>query len=60
MIISGVISEVGLIVEVVVMVDEGIIDTDVASGVSDGLNVEVEDRTFDTDVKSVVSDGVDV
>ena len=42
------------------MVDEGIIDTDVASGVSDGLNVEVEDRTFDTDGKSVVSDGVDV
>ena len=42
------------------MVDEGLIDTDVASGVSDGLNVEVEDRTFDTDVKSVVSGGVDV
>ena len=42
------------------MVDEGIIDTDVASGVSDGLNVEVEDRTFETDGKSVVSDGVDV
>ena len=43
LIISWVISEVGLIVEVVVMVDEGIIDTDVASGVSDGLNVWVED-----------------